>query len=153
MVILCCCFYSVTHSYPTLFDLMNWSMPGFPVLHYLPAFAQTYVHWVSDAIQISHPLLTPFSSCLQSFPVLGSFPVTQLFVSSNQSSAASASASVLPMNLWLFFSCSVMSSSLWPHGPQHARLPCPLTSPRACSHSCPLGWWCHPTIAVGDVPK
>ena len=97
MVILCCCFYSVTHSYPTLFDLMNWSMPGFPVLHYLPAFAQTYVHWVSDAIQISHPLLTPFSSCLQSFPVSGYFPISPLFASGGQS--IGASASVLPVNI------------------------------------------------------
>ena len=36
---------------------MNCSMPGFPVLHYLLEFAQTHVHWVSDAIQPSHPLL------------------------------------------------------------------------------------------------
>ena len=35
---------------------MKCSMPGFPVLHYLPEFAQTHVHWVSDAIQPSHPL-------------------------------------------------------------------------------------------------
>ena len=153
MVILLCCFYSVTHSYPTLFDPMNWSMPGFPVLHYLPAFAQTHVHWVSEAIQISHPLLTPFSSCLQSFLVSGSFPVTWLSASGNQSSGASALASVLPMNFLLFFSLSVMSNSLWPHGLQHTRLRCPLPSPRACSNSCPLSWWCHQTILVGDVPN
>ena len=36
---------------------MNCSMPGFPVLHYLPEFAQTHVHWFDDAIQPSHPLL------------------------------------------------------------------------------------------------
>ena len=36
---------------------MNCSMPGFPVLHYLPEFAQTHVHWVGDAIQLSHPIL------------------------------------------------------------------------------------------------
>ena len=35
---------------------MNCSMPGFPVLHHLPEFAQTHVHWVNDAIQPSHPL-------------------------------------------------------------------------------------------------
>ena len=38
---------------------MNYSMPGSPVLHYLPEFAQTHVHWVSDAIQPSHPLSSP----------------------------------------------------------------------------------------------
>ena len=35
-----------------------------------------------------------------------------------------------------------MSDSLWPHGLQHIRLPCPLLSPRVCSNSCPLSWWC-----------
>ena len=43
-------------------------------------------------------------------------------------------------------SCSVMSNSLWPHGLQHARLPCPSPTPGACSNSCPLSRWCHPTI-------
>ena len=38
---------------------------------------------------------------------------------------------------------SVVSDSLWPQGLQHARLPCPSPSPGACSHSCPLSWWCH----------
>ena len=40
-------------------DPMDCSTPGFPVLHYLPVFTQTHVHWVSDAIQSSHPLLSP----------------------------------------------------------------------------------------------
>ena len=40
-----------------------------------------------------------------------------------------------------------MSSCWWPHGLQHARLPCPLRSPGACSNSCPLSQWCHPTIS------
>ena len=44
----------------TLCDPMNCSTPGFPVLHYLLEFAQTYVHWVSDSIQPSYPLLPPF---------------------------------------------------------------------------------------------
>ena len=43
---------------------MNCSTPGFPVLHYLPKFAQTHVHWVGDAIQQSHPLLLPSSPAL-----------------------------------------------------------------------------------------
>ena len=46
----------------------------------------------------------------------------------------------------LLFSCSVMSDSLRLHGLQHARSPCPSLSPQVCSNSCPLGWWCHPTI-------
>ena len=55
MYSICCC--SVAQSYPTLWDPMDCSMPGFPVLHYLLEFAQTHVCWVSDAIQPSHPLL------------------------------------------------------------------------------------------------
>ena len=44
---------------PTLCNPMDCSMPDFPVFHYLPEFAQTHVHWVSDAIQPSHPLSSP----------------------------------------------------------------------------------------------
>ena len=55
-------------------------------------------------------------------------------------------------SLLSLFSCSVMSDSLQPHGLQHARLPCPLPPPRACSNSCPLSWWCHPTILSSAVP-
>jgi len=49
-------------------------------------------------------------------------------------------------------SCSVVSKSLWPHGLQHARLLCSSPTPRACSHSCPLSRWCHPTISSSVVP-
>ena len=45
-----------------------------------------------------------------------------------------------------------MSNSLWPHGLQHARLPCPSPFPRACSNSCPLNRWCHPTILFSVAP-
>ena len=47
----------------------------------------------------------------------------------------------------LLVSHSVVSDSLWPHGLQHARLPCPSWSLRVCSNSCPLSGWCHPTIS------
>ena len=50
------------------------------------------------------------------------------------------------------FSCSVMSNSLWPCGLQHARLPCPSPTPRACSNSCPLSQWCHPAISSSVFP-
>ena len=53
-------FSSVTQSYPTLCDPMNCSTPGLPVHHHLPEFTQIHVHWVGDAIQPSHPLLSPF---------------------------------------------------------------------------------------------
>ena len=50
------------------------------------------------------------------------------------------------------FSCSVMSDSLWPHGLQHARLPCPSPTPGVDSNSCPLSRWCHSTISSSVVP-
>ena len=50
------------------------------------------------------------------------------------------------------FSRPVVSSSLWPRGLQHARPPCPSPTPRAYSNSCPLHWWCHPTISSSVDP-
>ena len=52
-------FSSVTQSCPTFCDPMNYSTPGLPVHHQLPEFTQTHVHQVGDAIQPSHPLLSP----------------------------------------------------------------------------------------------
>ena len=65
-------FSSVTQSCLTLCNPMNRSMSGLPVHHQLPEFTQTHVHQVGDAIQPSHPLLSPFSSCPQSLPASGS---------------------------------------------------------------------------------
>ena len=67
----CCC--SVTKSCLTLCDPMDYSMPGFPVLHYLLEFAQIHGHWVDDAIQPSHPLSSPFSPALNIFQHQGLF--------------------------------------------------------------------------------
>ena len=50
------------------------------------------------------------------------------------------------------FSCLVMSDSLWPHGLQQARLPCPSPTPGASSNSCPSSPWCHPTISSPVIP-
>ena len=50
------------------------------------------------------------------------------------------------------FSHSVVSDSLWPHGLQHARLPCSLPTRGACSNSCPLSRWCYPTISSSINP-
>ena len=46
----------------------------------------------------------------------------------------------------------VMSDSLWPHGLQHTRLPCPSPSPRVTLNSCPLSQWCHPPISSSAAP-
>ena len=50
------------------------------------------------------------------------------------------------------FSCSVVSNSLRPHRLQHTRLPCPSPTPGACSNSCPLSQWHHPTISSSVIP-
>ena len=95
----------MSRSCPTLCSPMDCSMLGFPVLHFLLEFTQTYVHCVNDAIQTSHPLSPPSLPALslsqhQSFFF---FPVSQLFLSGGQSIGASTSASVLPMNIQDWF--------------------------------------------------
>ena len=50
------------------------------------------------------------------------------------------------------FSHSVVSNSLRPHGLQNSRVPCPSPTPGACSNSCPLSQWCHPTISSSVIP-
>ena len=89
-------FSSVTQSCPTLCNPMDCSTPGFPVYHQLPELAQTHVHWVSDATQPSHPLSPTFPPAFDLSS--GSFLMSQLFESGDQSIGASASASVLPVN-------------------------------------------------------
>ena len=100
---------SVTQLCLTLCDPMDCTMPGFPVLHHLLELAQTHVHWVGDAIQPSCPLSTPSLPAFNlsqhqrkiHFPdsFIHSFLMNWLFASGGQSSGASASASVLPMNI------------------------------------------------------
>ena len=93
--------------------------------------------WCHPTISFS---VVPFS-CLQSFPASGLFPMSQLLASGGQSVRASASVQ---------FS-SVVSNSLWPHGLQHSRPPCPSPIPGACSNSCPSCWGCHATISSSVV--
>ena len=57
-----------------------------------------------------------------------------------------------PISFSVHFSHSVVSNSFQPHGLQHARLPYPSPTPRAYPNSCPLSWWCHPTISSSVVP-
>ena len=59
ILLVCCNCCSVTQSCPILCNPMDCSTPGIPVPHHLPEFAQTHVHWVSHAIQPSHPLSSP----------------------------------------------------------------------------------------------
>ena len=94
-------FSSVNQSCLTICDLMDCSIPGFPVHHQLLEPTKIHVHWWC------HPTISssvvPFSSCLQSFPAWGSFPMSGFFTSGGQSMGASASASVLPVNIQDWF--------------------------------------------------
>ena len=91
-------FSSVTQSCPTLCDPMNRSTPGLPGHDHLPEFTQTPVHRVGDAIQPSHPLLSPFPPAPKFLPASESFPMSQLFTWGGQSTGVSALASFLPKN-------------------------------------------------------
>ena len=80
-----------------------WLPSGFPVIHYLLEFTQTHIHWVSDTIQPSRPLLSPSPSTLNVSQHQG---LLQWISSSHQMAkviGASASVSVLPMNIWGWF--------------------------------------------------
>ena len=107
-----CCCYSVSKMCPTLSDSMDYSMPGFPVLPCpSPRVCSNSCpsrRWCYPTISAS---VVPFSSCPQSFPASGSFPVSQLFVSctlcvvcrGGQTIGISASASVLPTDIQDWF--------------------------------------------------
>ena len=98
---------------------MNRSTPGVPVHHQFPKVIQTHVHWVSDAIQPSHPLSSPSLPAFKSFPASGIFPISQFFTSGGQSIGVSAPASLLPMNTQGWFPLgwtgwiSLLSKGLW----------------------------------------
>jgi len=95
-------FSSVTQPYPTLCYPMDCSTPGFPVHHQLPELVQTHVHWVSDAIQPSHPLSSPSPPAFNLFQHQSLFK-SQFFASGGQSIRASVSTSILPRNIQDWF--------------------------------------------------
>ena len=99
----CCCCCPIAKSCSTLCGPTDHRTPGFSILHYLPEFAQIPIHWVDNAIQPSHPLLFPSSTCFQSFPASGSLPMSQFFTSGCRSIEASTSAPDLPMNIQCWF--------------------------------------------------
>ena len=87
------------------------------VFHYLPESAQTHVHWVSGAIQPTHPLFFPSFSCPQFFPASGSFPMSWLFTLGAQSTGASTSAPIRPVNIQHWFALRLTGLiSLQPKG-------------------------------------
>ena len=96
----CCC--SVPQSCLTFCDHMDCSTPGFPVHHQLPEFIQTHVHQVDDATPPSHPLSPPSPLALNLSRHQGLSNESVLWIR-GQSVGASASASVLPMNIQGWF--------------------------------------------------
>ena len=86
-----------------LCDPMDCSTQGFPILHHLLELAQTHVHWVDGAIQPSYPLSSPSPPAFSLSRHQGLFSMSWLFASGGQSIGASASASVLPMNIQDWF--------------------------------------------------
>ena len=98
----CCCCCSVTQPCLILCNPMDCSTPGFPVLHYLHEFAQTHAHWVGDAMLPSQPLTSPLL-LLSIFPSIRDFCNKQLFTSGSPSIGASASATLLPVNIQGWF--------------------------------------------------
>ena len=118
-----------------LYHTMNCSTPGlhntahqYIILHYVPEFPQTHVHWVSNVIQPSHLLSSPSPLALN-LSQHQSFPMSWLFASGAQSIGASASASVLLMNIQYWFPLGltvlislqstglsgVFSTTIWKH--------------------------------------
>ena len=95
--VFCCC--SIIQSCPMLCNPMDCSTSDLPVPYYLPDLAQIHVHWAGWCHPTILSSVVHFSSCLQSFPASGPFPVSQVFPSGGQSIGVSASASVLPMNI------------------------------------------------------
>ena len=88
-------------SHVWLCDSRNCRMPVFPILHCLQEFAQTPVHWVTDAIQPSHPLSLPFPPALKLAQHQGFFsPMSELFTSGGQSIGASASVLLINTQSW-----------------------------------------------------
>ena len=97
----CCC--SVTKSCPTLCKVMDFSLTDLPAHHCLLEFAQVHVHWVGDAIQPSHHLSPSSPPAFNVSQHQGLFQWAGFFPSGGQSTGASASASVLPMNIQGWF--------------------------------------------------
>ena len=88
-------------SCPTLCNPMDCSTPGLPVHHQLPELAQTHVHWVGDAIQPSHPLLSPSLPAFNLSQHQGLFKWVSSFHQGGQS--IGASAWIIPMNIQDWF--------------------------------------------------
>ena len=155
---------SVAQSCPTLFDPMNRNTPGLPIRYQLPEFTQTHVHWVSDAIQPSHPLSS-------SSPPAPNPPSISLFLVPDSRKLSFRSFSQHTVKILTHF--YLFKYRNWDNDPitfltiavivitqslrhvrlfvipwlPHTRLLCPSLSPGVCSDSCLLSQWCYLTIS------
>ena len=123
---------------PTYPSLNPWKPP--PVLHFQNCVVTQVTQKESYRMK---SLGLPFLTQRDSLPCVHSFflPVTGWYYKALMSHSLSS----------VQFSRSVMSDSLQPRGLQHVRLPCPSSTPRACSNSCPLNRWRHPTISSSVI--
>ena len=100
---ICCCCCLVTQSCPALWDPRDCSMPGFPILHYLPEFSQIHVYLEGDVIQPSHLLSPPFPPALNLSQYLGLFPWACSLHQVAKVLDLQPQKSVLPMNIQDWF--------------------------------------------------
>ena len=108
--------------------------------------------------------LSVFQDCTVSFLIMASRAALKSFSGLSQGETPQVKVIWVPRAIWVLtgiqevvfivqFSRSVLSDSLWPHEPQHARPPCPSPTPGAHPNPCPLSRWCHPTISSSVVPS
>ena len=122
---------------------------------YLTVLFHLWIHQIAGDLRVRNP--EESGRCMYvSLPI---YPHTTIYKIDNWLRSTRTSTQYTVMTFTgkesqkeLLFSRSVMSDSLWPHGLQHARLPCPSSTPGACSNSCPLSRWFHPTISSCVIP-
>ena len=117
----------------------------------VPIFQKSGNYWVTEGVSFTYKKLV-----FPGLPELSSSHVLSIASFLFKRKGALAWAPCFWQVLYpfggLLVSHSVVSISLQSHGLQHSRLPCPLLSPRVGSDSCPLSWWCHPTISSSVIP-
>ena len=111
---------------------------------------------------VNHPLLLLRNITLCKYTTIGlsTTPLVNIWIFSPRRGAGTNRAGLYTQGCFLCtqifhsvqFSRSVVSDSLWPHEPQHARHPCPSPTPGVHPSQCRLSWWCHPTISSSAIP-
>ena len=110
------------------------------VIIYFKHINDTHIYWAFIFVLCPHTYEHMAKAMWVSIPCMYE---NQTLISSYQEKSLFS----LRHSILLWFNLSVVSDSLWLHGLQHSRLPCPSLSPRVFSHSFPLSQWCHPTVS------